>query len=283
MKNPILALFRTIFVCAVALISIVSCGLVSDPQVAFVSIPGEISQYTAAGFDNSVAESRFPAGGFVYVVASLKGSVLRKGPLPLTPGKDFALSGLPRGSYDTVLLYYTPEQLDQDAVDRLPLPGEDLSAFWELVSATPVAGDLLNNSGALALFKDFTISLFRRTRVEATLVPLSSILFIGPDGSPPRCPDTADAMRKQFFRLEPNGAASLYVMLSNFDGAGIVYAGSVSLYSASGKKLETHAFNRDITPEGPESVLFTLPFDAVSYLYLEYAAKGDRALPVFYF
>ncbi|HHU36769.1 MAG TPA: hypothetical protein GXZ47_06025 [Treponema sp.] len=283
MKNLILASVRFAILSTMAILFFVSCGTETEVLVHFVSIPGEVSQYNEAGFDNTVPESRCVAGGFVYAIASRKGETLRKGPFPLTPGEEFILFGLPRGTYDAVLLYYSPERLSQDAVDQLPLPSDSFEAFWDLVASPEVAEVLLNNSGAVAVFKDLKVKWPRKTTVGASLIPLSSNKFIGPEGAPPRCVDTAGAIRREFIRLEPNGAQSLYVMISNFDGDGIVYAGTVALFSAAGEKLETHTYNCDISPNGAESLLFTLPFDEVSYLYLEYAAQGDRALPLFYF
>lgn len=267
-------------ICAAGLF-LVSCG--SDTIVRFVSVPGEIPQYNDAGFDNRVPESRVPSGGYIYVVGTTKGETIRLEPLPLAPGKDFVLSGLQAGRYDFLALYYSPALLSGEAAARLPLPGLVPEEFWILAGSDPVARDLLANSGAVALFQDLSVRRIRKKRVEAALVPLSTDLFEGPVGTPPRCPDTKGEIRKKFVRLVPKGANRIYVMLSNFDGEGIVYAGTVSLYSASGAKLESKTFNRDIPADGPESVIFTLPFDDVSYLYLEYASQGERALPLYYF
>ena len=283
MKKPCSTVLRIFSVFLITGMSLVSCAGKSGVPVHFVSIPGEISRYNDAGFDNRVPESRVQAGGYIYAVGSRKGKTIRLEPLPLVPGEEFRVSGLQSGTYTMLALYYSPELLDETAADQLPLPGESPDEFWSLVSSSDVAETLLANSGAVALFKDFPVRWIRKPLVEAALVPLSSERFEGPDGAPPRCPATNGLVKKQFFRLEPNGAERIYVMLSNFDGAGIVYAGTVSLYSASGAKLETKTFNRDIPADGPESVMFTLPLDSVSYLYLEYAAEGDRALPLFYF
>lgn len=266
--------------CAAGLF-LVSCG--SKTIVSFVSVPGEIPLYNEAGFDNRVPESRVPPGGYIYVVGTRKGETVRLEPLALVPGTELVLSGLPSGLYDYLALYYSPKLLHPDAAGSLPLPGAVTEEFWLVAGAETVAKEILGNSGAVALFQDLSVRWIRKKKVKAALVPLSTEIFRGPAGDPPRCPDTNGEVRKQFVRLEPNGAGRIYVMLSNFDGEGIVYAGTVSLYSSSGAKLETKTFNRDIPADGPESVMFTLPFDDVSYLYLEYAAQGNRALPLFYF
>jgi len=260
-----------------------SCAGKSETHVRFVSIPGEIPLRNEAGFDNLVPESKAPSGGFMYVIASRKGEVLRMEPLPVVPGEEFVLIGLPRGKYESLALYYSPVLLDTSHVKDLSLPGESIEEFWADVSSSRIAEEILANSGAVAVFRDLSVKWIGKTVVEAALIPLSATVFEGPAGSPPRCPATNGEVRKQFVRLEPNGAGQLYVMLSNFDGEGIVYAGTVSLYSASGFKHETKTFNREIPADAPESVLFALPLDEVSYLYIEYAAEGDRALPLFYF
>lgn len=283
MRTPVLYAKTLFALVCVAGMSLVSCRNGGETIVQFVSVPGEIPLYNEAGFDNRVPESRVPSGGYIYTVGTSKGETVRLEPLALVPGTDLVLSGLRSGLYEYLALYYSPELLAPEAAWRLPLPGTVPEEFWLVAGADPVAEELLDNSGAVALFQDLSVRWIRKKKIEAALVPLSSEIFQGPAGNPPRCPDTNGEVRKQFVRLEPNGAGRIYVMLSNFDGEGIVYAGTVSLYSTSGAKLESKTFNRDIPPDNPESVMFTLPFDDVSYLYLEYAAKGSRALPLYYF
>ncbi len=274
-------------VCALAA-TLSGCALKPTTDVGFAFMPGEIPAFNAAGFDNNAPAPLSPPGGVVYVRAIRavrgRGAVeTTLGPFAVTPGQTFVPEGLQPGLYRYLALYYAPEALDPSAVSRLPLPGENRAAFWEEASAPAVSRDILNDSGAVALFADLKVRRFRANHLEAALVPLTSELFAARDGTQPACPDTGGAVRKRFIMLEPGTTGSLYVMLTNFDGAGITYAGTVSLYTASGGCVETKNLNRPITPDSPESLLFTMTGDERLYLYVEYVAAGNRPLGLFFF
>ncbi len=274
------------FFVACALVS--GCSFKATTDVSFAFMPGEIPAFTAAGFDNKAPLPLSPAGGFVYLRAltEVRGQAnaeLTLGPFLVSPGVPFVPEGLGPGTYRYVALYYAPEALDPALVSGLPLPGDDRAAFWAFVAEPAVSRDILKDSGAVALFGDLKIKRFRANHLEAALIPLTSERFAASDGLQPQCPDTGGAVRKRFIRLEPAAASSLYVMLTNFDGAGITYAGTVSLYSASGGCIETKNLNRLITPDTPESLLFTMPGDELLYLYVEYVAAGNRPLGLFFF
>ena len=81
-----------------------------------------------SGLSNGSAQ-KAPSGGFMYVIASRKGEVLRMEPLPVVPGEEFVLIGLPRGKYESLALYYSPVLLDTSHVKDLSLPGESIEEF----------------------------------------------------------------------------------------------------------------------------------------------------------
>ncbi len=264
------------------------CSLDTTTDVRFAFMPGEVPAFNSAGFDNKAPAPLSPPGGVVYLRALkiTRGGTdgeLSLGPFPVAPGLPFVPEGLEPGNYRYVALYYAPAAIDPAVVANLPLPGEDRAAFWDTAAAPAVSRDILDDSGAVALFADLKIRRFRPNHLEAALVPLTSERFAAADGVQPPCPDTGGAVRKRFIRLDPSSAGSLYVMLTNFDGAGITYAGTVSLYTASGGCVETKNLNRPITPDSPESILFTMTGDESLYLYVEYVAAGNRPLGLFFF
>jgi hypothetical protein len=281
-----IALAASLATSLVAATFLASCTLSTTADVSFAFMPGEIPAYTAAGFDNNAPAPRSPAGGFVYarlVRSGGDGSPETLGPFAVSPGVPFVPEGLSAGKYSSLVLYYSPEPLAEESVRALPALQGPVADFWRAVADPAVSKGILNDSGAVAVYADLKIKRFRKNHLEAALIPLSSALFSAVDGVQPACPDSGGKIVKRFIRLAPGQSQSLYVMLTNFDGMGMTYVGTVSLYSAAGGCVDTKNLNRPITPDAPESILFTMTGEETLYLYVEYEALGDRPLGLFFF
>ncbi len=257
-----------------------SCGREAGIEIRFNSLPGEVPALNDAGFDNKVPPPAVPAGGVVYIHTGK--DVL--GPYAVTPGSPLRIREFPAGAYERLALYYLPAAIpDSPGPGSLPAPLADPAEFWNATAAPEVAGSLLGDSGAVALFADIEVKRGRKLVLEAVLIPLSSKVFSAASDDILICPDSGGAVRKHFIKLDSAGAQSLYIMLSNLDGEGIVYAGTISLYGANGARLETKTFNKEIGTDTPESILFNLPSTGDSWLYFEYKSVGNRGFPFFYF
>lgn len=250
-------------------------------EVRFSSLPGQVPQFSKGGFENKVPAPVTPAGGFVYIQTGLdeKASVL--GPYAVTPGSALIVPDFPKGEYKRLVLLYTPSV---PSPTGLPLTAESDAEFWEKAAAAGFAGELYQDSAAAALFGDIKMKPGRKTILQASLVPLTSMVFNVETQESPLFSDTAGAVCKRFIKLETGTAASVYATLSTFDGEGLVYAGTISLYAADGTLVDTKNFNKHIDEDLPEAVLFSFhgqkgPF----YLYLEYIATGSRRIPLVFY
>ncbi|HNY16152.1 MAG TPA: hypothetical protein PK542_06260 [Treponemataceae bacterium] len=295
------ALLVGIALCGAALFASCSSKLV----VHFASLPGDVPVIAKNGFENHVPAPAEPAGGVVYIQTGLSADSAVFGPYPVEPGKDLVIKGFPAKKYDNLALFYapkplpspegdssdgtpakangTPSRVQSIKVTGLPISAESPGAFWERTASSEVALGVFQDSGAVALFGKTTVHLFRKTVLGARLIPLSSTVFSALDGALPPSPDTAGKVRKQFIKIDGRNSKSLYVMLSNYQGKGVVYAGTVCLYGCDGSILDTKTFNHHIPEDLPESVLFKLPDACDSWLYVEYISAGDTKLPLFFY
>lgn len=264
-----------------------SCGREAGIEFRFASLPGEVPALNDAGFDNKVPAPAVPAGGVVYIhtgdaLDGTTGPIL--GPYAVTPGSPLTISDFPAGAYERLALYYLPAAIPESkGASGLPAPPADPAEFWKATAAPEIAGGLLGDGGAVALFADITVKKGKKLLLETALIPLSSKVFSASSEEVLICPDSGGSVVKQFIRLDSEGAKSIYIMLSNFDGEGIMYAGTISLYGTNGARLETKTFNKEIASDSPESLLFNLPEGQSSWLYIEYVSSGNRGFPFFYF
>lgn len=277
----------------------VSCT--SKVVVRFGALPGDIPKYANSGFENHVPEPIEPAGGFVYLQTGIDGDPSVFGPFAVTPGADLVIKGLPSGKYEHLALFYSPvplavadaqepagdsrkkDVLSPVRISGLPVVAANPAEFWDVTGSAPVAGALFRDSGAVALFGKTKIRAIRKTVLGARLIPLSSTAFLSSGGTLPPCPDTAGRVYKRFVKLDSGNAKKVYVMLSNYQGKGITYVGTVSLYGCDGSILETKNFNHRIPEDLPDAVLFNMPENGASWLYVEYIASGDSSLNLFYY
>ncbi len=291
----------TVLAAALCVASFTSCS--SKVVVRFSSLPGLIPAIAKSGFENHVPSPAEPAGGVVYVQTGLADTSPVYGPFPVEPGKDLVVQGLPYGTYDHLALFYAPAPLAQaeDAaaagskggerrntlrtvnVSGLPVVAGNDGEFWEKTASPEVAGDIFHDTGAVALFGKTKIRFFGKRVLGARLIPLSATVFSSVDASLPPCPDSAGKVRKQFIKIDGGTSQSLYVMLSNYQDKGIVYAGTIALYGGDGSILDTKTFNRHLPEDLPESVLFKLPESGTAWLYAEYIAAGDTKIPLFFY
>lgn len=295
------ALLVGVALCGVALFASCSSKLV----IRFASLPGDVPVIAKNGFENHVPAPAEPAGGVVYIQTGLSADAAVFGPFAVEPGKDLVIRGFPAKKYDNLALFYAPKPLpspEEDAssvapakkgekpgrvlprtVTGLPISAESPGAFWDRTASPEVALGVFQDAGAVALFGKTTVHLFRKTVLGARLIPLSSTVFSAVDGALPPSPDTAGKVRKQFIKIDGRNSKSIYVMLSNYQGKGVVYAGTVCLYGCDGSVLDTKTFNHHIPEDLPESVLFKLPEAGDSWLYVEYISAGDTKLPLFFY
>lgn len=291
----------TVLAAALCAASFTSCS--SKIVVRFSSLPGLVPAIAKSGFENHVPSPVEPAGGFVYVQTGLADTSPVYGPFPVEPGKDLVVQGLPSGAYDHIALFYAPAplaQADDSAgaeakgsdkkntvqtvhVAGLPVVAGNEGEFWEKTASVEVAGDVFHDTGAVALFGKTKIHFFGKSVLGARLIPLSATVFSSVDAVLPPCPDSAGKVRKQFIKIDGGTSQSLYVMLSNYQDKGIVYAGTIALYGGDGSLLDTKTFNRHLPEDLPESVLFKLPESGTAWLYAEYIAVGDTKIPLFFY
>jgi hypothetical protein len=284
---------------ALSAVFFVSCT--TKVVVRFDALPGDVPRYANSGFENHVPEPIEPAGGFVYLQTGIDGDVSVFGPFAVTPGKDLEITGLPAGKYEHLAFFYTPVPLvpsgEPEAANEsrkkgglkpirvagLPIEAANPAAFWDLTASAPVAGDLFGDSGAVALFGKTKIRPFGKRVFGARLIPLSATAFSPTVGALPTCSDSAGRVQKKFVKLDSGGAKKIYVMLSNYQGRGITYVGTVSLYGGDGSILETKNFNHHIPEDLPDAVLFNLPENGAAWLYVEYIAAGESSMNLFYY
>ncbi len=269
--------------------------------VRFDALPGDVPRYSNSGFENHVPEPIEPAGGFVYLQSGIDGDASVYGPFAVVPGKELEIIGLPAGKYEHLAFFYTPVPLavsgEPEAAsgsrkkgglkpiraEGLPVVAANPAEFWDRTASPPIAGDLFGDSGAVALFGKTKIRRLGKRVFGARLIPLSATVFSPSVGALPPCSDSAGRVQKKFVKIDAGGAKKIYVMLSNYQGRGITYAGTVSLYGGDGSILETKNFNHHIPEDLPDAVLFNLPETGASWLYVEYIAAGESSLNLFYY
>lgn len=291
----------TVLAAALCAASFTSCS--SRVVVRFSSLPGLVPAIAKSGFENHVPAPAEPAGGVVYVQTGTSDNSPVYGPFPVEPGKDLVVQGIPFGSYDHIALFYVPSPLAQsdataDAgtkggvkktvvrpvhVAGLPVVAGNDGEFWEKTASPEISGDVFHDTGAVALFGKTKLHFYHKTVLGARLIPLSATVFSSVDAVLPPCPDSAGKVRKQFIKIDGGTSKSLYVMLSNYQEKGIVYAGTIALYGGDGTLLDTKTFNRHLPEDLPESVLFKLPESGTAWLYAEYIAAGDTKIPLFFY
>lgn len=290
----------SLFCACVALLTACSPKVV----LRFNTLPGHVPVISSNGFENHVPEPAEPAGGFVYIQTGYAEGAEVYGPYPVAPGGSIETRDIPKGKYSRLALFYSPMPLpvreeksagDDSAsgkkaskskavsVEGLPVTAANDGEFWEKTSSEPVAAGVFNEGGAAALFGDVRVRSIRKTVLGARLIPLASTVFSRQDSRFPPCVDLGGKVRKQFIKIDTTGSQSVYVMLSNYQGAGIVYAGTLALYGSDGSILGTKTFNKTIPEDLPESVLFPLPQSGAVWLYAEYISAGKTSLPIFFY
>lgn len=273
---------RTLIYGFVALsLAFFSCSSDGGLELSFSTIPGEGPPKSDSGLEIVTTEPVVPAGGVLYVHTG--DSVL--GPYKVQPRVPLHIKDFPIGSFERLALYYLPEPIDPSrgtTVD-LPSPSSSFDELYQAVSSPRVCRDLFADAGAVAQLEGVTVSRGKKAHHSVTLQPLSATVYSADTEVSPPCPDSNGKVVKRFVRLDPRGAESVYVMISSFDGAGIFYAGTFSLYAADGTRLDTATFNREISEDTPMSALFYFPQGETFYLYAEYISRGNRVLPLFYY
>ena len=247
-------------------------------EIRFSSLFGETPSRTPSGFDSNAPAPAVPATGFVYIQTSYDSSAAILGPYQVKPGDSLVCSDLPPGQYNRLVLYYSPEP-----VFLPPVNASDDRDFWSRMNTSAIASGTFKDSGAASLFGDIAIGGKGRKIIQATLIPFTNLVFKADSPEVPVSAETAGRIRKQFIRIEGGASESLYVMLSMYNGEGITYAGTLSLYNVAGGLLDSKALNTPITEDLPSSVLFALPPGAPAYLYIEYSAKGNRPFGLSFF
>lgn len=273
--------------------------------VRFPALPGFVPTYTKSGFENHVPEPAEPAGGVVYIQTGLSPDAAVYGPFPVVPGKDLVVTGLPSGTYERLALYYAPvplatadsspvggdktgdggkkARLRPVKVTGLPVVASSDGEFWDKTAANGISRGIFGDMGAVALFAKTKVRVIGKTVLGAQLIPLSATVVSPSVNDLPVFGDSAGKVQKRFVKIDRGNASSVYIMLTNMEDRGFVYAGTVSLYGSDGSILDSKTFNKRIPEDLPEALLFKLPETGAAWLYIESITAGDTKLPLFFY
>lgn len=268
---------------AALVLIVAACGGKTRAEIRFTTLPGEGTKTDDSGLRVEAPKTRGRVGGYVFAQAGLGADAQLVGPYSVKPGKPLSINDIPPGRYDRLVVYYLPELPASEGANALPVQAESDDAFREALAQRSVTEGLFRDGAAYALFGPIEFKHGERKILQATLVPVTSRVYPADVDASLPCPDTAGKVRREFVRLEPGAHTSVFLNCSLFDGKGITYVGTVSLYDAVGNRLDSMTIHKDVSDDTPFSALFPLQPGVTHYLYLEYEAVGGRILDLSYF
>jgi len=262
---------------------VVACGGKTRTEIRFTTLPGEGTKTDDSGLRVEAPKTRGRVGGYAFAQVGLGPDARLFGPYPVKPGKPLSLNDIPPGQYDRLAVYYLPELPAREVSSALTVQAETDEAFREALALQTRTEGLFRDGAAYALFGPLDFKPGERKILQATLIPLTSRVYAADVEAFLPCLDTAGEVRREFVRLEPGAHTSVFLNCSRFDGKGMTYVGTVSLYDAAGNRLDSMTIHKDVSDDTPFSALFPLQPGATHYLYLEYVAEGGRILDLSYF